>query len=214
MTTKKIIALTGYVGSGKETAADIILQEFKGLPVITFAKNLKIILGKVFNLEPKYFSDRVLKEATLDEPLYMSPELIDSVCRLYGYELEYNDMRPFIGRMIYSPRELMEFFGTTVLQSLDKQIHVKQEFRLAEKSDNYLVTDVRFEHEYNYLKDNFDQFQLLFIDRASAEAAAKPRKLIAEQYLPVLKTKSLIVDNNGTVEALKTNIMKYIKGSI
>lgn len=214
MTVKKIIALTGYIGSGKDTAADIILKEFPGLPTITFAKNMKVILGKVFNLDQKYFTDRTLKEANLEDPIYMSPELIDSVCRLYGYELEYDQMRPFIGKMIYSPRELMEFFGTTVLQSLDKQIHVKQEFRLAQRSDNYLITDVRFEHEYKYLVENFDQVQLLFIDRASAEAAAKPRKSIAEQYLPTLKTKALIVDNNGTLEALKINILKYIKGSI
>lgn len=211
---KKIIALSGYIGSGKDTAAEIILQEFQGLPTITFAKNLKIILGKVFELDQKYFTDRQLKEASLDEPIYVSPELVDSVGRLYGYELEYGDMRQYVGRMIYSPRELMEFFGTTVLQSLDTQIHVKQEFRLAQKSDNYLVTDVRFPHEYEYLINNFDQVQLLFIDRASAEAAAKPRKSIAEEYLPVLKSKSLVVDNNGTIEALKINIMKYIKGSI
>lgn len=211
---KKIIALTGYIGSGKDTAAEIILNEFKGLPTITFAKHMKSILGKVFNLDESYFTDRVKKEATLEDPIYMSPELIDSVCRLYGHELEYGDMRPFVGKMIYSPRELMEFFGTTVLQTIDKQIHVKQEFRMAPKSDSYLVTDVRFEHEYKYLIDNFDQVQLLFIDRASAEAASKPRKSIAELYLPTLKTKSLIVDNNGTIDALKINIMKYIKGSI
>lgn len=211
---KKIIALTGYIGSGKDTAADIILKEFQNLPTITFAKNMKSILSKVFDLDPKYFVDRNLKDSNLEDPIYMSPELIDSVCRLYGYELEYDQMRPFIGRMIHSPREMMEFFGTTVLQSLDKQIHVKQEFRLAEKSDNYLITDVRFEHEYNYLIDNFDQVQLLFIDRAIAEAAAQIRKSIAEKYIPTLKTKSLIVDNNGTLEALKINIMKFIRGSI
>jgi hypothetical protein len=208
---KDIIAITGYAGSMKCQATFIAQSLFPEAKRIDIAKNLKKVLGKVFQIGQDNFYLNHLKDIDFEDPIYLTPELIDSTLRLYGIEAEYHDFKKFVGKMIYKPRELMDFMGTEVLQSFDKQIHIKREFLIADKADMYIVSDLKFLHELEYLRENSQTLQVLFMSNDVALQNAALRKSVSEVEIHKVAKSAIHVDSNGSLESLRFNIEKYIK---
>jgi len=65
-TNVKLIGITGYKGSGKDTIAEYLVRE-KGFKTISFADKLRDVCSDVFNLDMDYFTDTQLKEQSLEQ---------------------------------------------------------------------------------------------------------------------------------------------------
>lgn len=70
-----IVAFTGLKGTGKDTAASLLIEE-QGFVKIAFADCLRVVAAEVFGLTMEEMTDRDLKEKTLDRYPHMSPRQI------------------------------------------------------------------------------------------------------------------------------------------
>jgi len=123
---KKILALTGAAGSGKDTAAERLVGQH-GFQRFAFADHMKDVLAVLFaplGIEKDVFFDRFKKEAVI----------------------------PSLG---VSPRHIMQTFGTDWARQMIKDdiwlMIAKAKLQAA--SANVVITDVRFENEANLVRE-------------------------------------------------------------
>lgn len=139
-----IIALCGFMGSGKDTVADILIQEYLFVKE-SFANSLKNVLSNVF------LWDRNLLEGDTIE----SRKWRDTIDEWWSYKLGIPDL---------TPRKMLQFWGTDLIRkqfhndiwvySLEKKLYLSEERCLLakEQSKNIVITDCRFHSEYESLK--------------------------------------------------------------
>ncbi len=66
-----VIGLAGKAGSGKDTVADILVQEH-GFTKLAFADPLKVLCAQIYDVPLEYFHDRERKEVAVPGP-WLSP---------------------------------------------------------------------------------------------------------------------------------------------
>lgn len=125
----KVIALTGPKGSGKDTVGQLIIDRFPQLQAktIAFADPIKQTINHIFNLNSDYTYDR-LKRATL--------KLKDEDC---FYTIDGRRLVREIGMLMRSYDE----------KQFTKYVHEKIN---SEPDRVWIVTDLRFDNEYYFLK--------------------------------------------------------------
>lgn len=131
---RKIIAITGLKGSGKDTTADYIIKQYPNWEKDSFAGTLKDAVSVIFGWDRKMLAgetpeDREIRE-TRDE--YWSEKL--------GFEV--------------TPRIVLQKFGTDCLRNhFHKNIWVDSLERKIRNTDkNIIITDCRFKNELNMLR--------------------------------------------------------------
>lgn len=135
---RKIIALTGQAGAGKDTIADIILKNshsYKtGWARMSFADHLKGVVAKLF------FMDRIMLEGITPEDRKKREEPDPFWSEKMG--------KPF------TPRHALQFVGTELLRNqLHKNIWVDcLEKKIDQTTCNICITDVRFRNEIDMLR--------------------------------------------------------------
>lgn len=115
-----LIGLTGRAGSGKDTAADALVEQF-GFVKMAFAAPLKRTASVLFNLPECYFHDRDLKEKPLEDWDNLSPR---HMLQLLGTE----SVRNVFGDNFWIKRWISEYGQMTC-------------------DTNVVVTDVRYNNE-------------------------------------------------------------------
>ena len=140
-----IIAFYGFSKAGKDTIVNELIKENKNSKRIAFADNPKRILCNSLgislesfeNLKDKHISCEYIKENSV-----------------FKIDNTFRDI--LIG--------IAESF-----KELDKNVWVKKSLQEVENINNlcknnlFLISDLRFEHEYNYLKDNYDEIKFIKI---------------------------------------------------
>ena len=131
---KKIIAITGLKGSGKDTTADYIIKNYDNWEKDSFAGTLKDAVSAIFGWDRKMLAgetpeDRIIRE-TPDE--YWTEKL--------GFEV--------------TPRIVLQKFGTDCLRNhFHKNIWVDSLERKIRNTDkNVIITDCRFKNELDMLR--------------------------------------------------------------
>lgn len=131
---KKIIAITGLKGSGKDTTADYIIKNYDNWEKDSFAGTLKDAVSSIFGWDRKMLAgetpeDRIIRE-TPDE--YWTEKL--------GFEV--------------TPRIILQKFGTDCLRNhFHKNIWVDSLERKIRNTDkNIIITDCRFKNELDMLR--------------------------------------------------------------
>ena len=125
-----IILLCGYKGCGKDTFAKYAEIKYK-YKHVKFASTLKTILKHLFAFDDD---------------------------QLEGYRKDIVDDKWGI-----TPRDAMIFVGTNLFQheiqhlipSMQKNFWVKQVCEQINPNDNIIISDLRFIHEYMYMKNRF-----------------------------------------------------------
>ena len=182
----KIVALAGEKGSGKSTAAKIIVEK-GGYYHTYFAKTLKHCCSKVFGYTDEQMEIQAEKEKKFDRPYVLNAFAIG---RLVGHA------RPFFPntitddhvdkmikagehRAIYRIREMLQFVGTELFRDcIHPDFHamcVKKEIQgrmlLGEKK--FVISDCRFDNERRFVKNVFKGELVLINDVEKPKEAQK-----------------------------------------
>lgn len=129
-----IIGFVGFIGSGKDTAADYLVN-FHGFRRDSFAATLKDAVSNVFGW------DRTLLEGRTKE----SREWREQEDAWWSARL---------GKSI-TPRYILQYWGTEVCRNgFHNDIWIASlENKLRKTNDNVVITDVRFTNEIKSIKD-------------------------------------------------------------
>ena len=183
----KLIGLHGHAGSGKDTVAAYIQDTYKNYYQHSFAGPLKEACAKAFGVPLAYFEDRDLKEAEL----------------------------PDFAR---SPRQIAQFMGTEIFRNTfgaDHWIRVltnrlnneylTPEDGAYEVGDTVVISDVRFQNEYDWIIEN--QGVIIHLTRPGADGNIGIPGHASEQKLKLHnaeRTYSCV--NDGTISQLHQKI--------
>lgn len=210
----KIIGFIGPKGSGKDTAAGILVKAKKARNKLSFAGPLKEICSEVFDISLNNFNDPALKELPLAKPIQLNSRVLRQVkiacaARLPEIDPETEMFRyvstcPINGvehRICKTPRELLQIIGTDLIRkNMYKDWHLEAAFsdlvlgKLA-PSATYCVTDIRFPNELELLQNKFgDAFTAYYVERPEAEKALEESTHESEKNVIVLR--SMIGDKN------------------
>lgn len=145
-----LIGLVGKKGSGKTTSANIIKKELDPVYEIQLAKKLKDVCSRVFKVNRDFMDDPVLKEVELDKTITITFWNIIKVC---FYFLVFPKIKTFkhIGTRLTTARRLLQFVGTDILRQIDTEIHLKKAVSGLPKNGVFIVSDIRFKDEMEYL---------------------------------------------------------------
>jgi hypothetical protein len=133
--TRKIIGICGFIGSGKGTVGDILVEEY-GYTKLSYADRLKDVAAIMFSW------DRALIEGDTVE----GRQWRDTPDEWWSNELGYD----------LTPRLVMQRVGTDCMrQGLDDRVWtliVKQTLQ-ANPDTNYVIPDVRFFNERDLVRE-------------------------------------------------------------
>lgn len=213
---KRIVAFCGAKESGKSTSAEL----FKSLVTIqtkevAFAGHLKVVCSDVFNIEMKYFLDTKLKESELDTYVNLTKQNIEEIFRKFEIEsYNYdNHIRKHVGQVFDTPRKLLQYVGTELLHPLDKLIHVNFALKKIDPQAITLVTDLRFPQEFDALYGRED-FLPVYVSNVRAELNAEADSHSSEKGWQKFKDKCIVLDNNGSLSDLISNLKKIIEENV
>lgn len=155
-----IIGFVGFIGSGKDTAADYLVN-FHGFRRDSFANSLKDAISYVFGW------DRILMEGRTKE----SREWREQVDSWWAERL---------GMPNLTPRWVMQYWGTEVCrQGFHDDIWIASvENRMRKTKDNIVISDVRFPNE------------ILAIHKSGGKVIRVKRGLDPEWYEDAVKVNS------------------------
>jgi hypothetical protein len=150
------IILTGAAGSGKDTAADAIEDTFDNVWRASFASPLKEMACNVF-----WWDEMLLNELEYKQEVALwpdgSPQSVD----------------PVTGRA-RTRREILQLLGTDVFRNMvDKEFWVNQLIQGIkadnEPNDVWVVTDCRFQNEFDALSEAFTHLLVIRLVRTDHE---------------------------------------------
>jgi dephospho-CoA kinase len=122
-----IIGLSGYARSGKDTVANLLVNEY-GFERVAFADPIRDIL---YAMNPQVRGDRLVP-------------LVDE----YGWD---------VAKANPEVRLLLQGLGYAARRRLDEEIWIVTALKkMTDSTKNYVVTDVRFMNEANILRNELD----------------------------------------------------------
>lgn len=155
-----IIAFTGKKGTGKTTAASILID--KGFSLVSFAEPLKSLTASFFKLD----KELLLDPNTKNKDIFSIDLNIEVLSNLYteamlSFKLEEQPIRANFENFIKehkhglgtvtSPRQLLQVLGTEFFRALDTDFWLKASN--LKRGANVVIDDLRFENEYKYVKN-------------------------------------------------------------
>ena len=182
-----IISITGKIGSGKDTIADIIMQytPYHDWEIKKFAGKLKDIAEILSGVPKINFEDQEFKK---------------------------QDMGPEWG-MTY--RDLLQKLGTEAMRNgLHENVWVNALFadyhfniEEDEQMPNWLITDCRFPNELEAVKTHKGITIKVIRDSGNTIGTTHASETALDDYTEW----DYIVDNNGSLEDLKTQVLSILE---
>ena len=202
-----IIAVSGLIGSGKDTIADY-LTTFHGFKRMSFAASLKDAVASIFGWDREMLEGRT-KQAR---------EWRECVDPWWSERLNMPQL---------TPRWVLQYWGTDVCRkSFHNDIWIASlEYKLQNSKDNIVISDCRFPNEFKTIKDSGGI--LVSVQRgilphwydiaiqankgvASAEKWLKEQNIHSSEYSSVGLKYDYTIDNNGTIDALHKQVKSII----
>lgn len=187
-----LIGISGKIGSGKDTAAEIIqhLTNPMGLDMFPyevkkFAGKLKIIASILTGIPVEKFEDQEFKKQYLGED--------------WNYQIDkFNPIQKM------TVRELLQKLGTDALrEGLHNNVWVNALLADYNENSNWLVTDTRFPNEAEAIKNLGGV--VLRIERSTCQLGTHPSETALDNY-----TFDYVIHNNGSKEDLEKELVKFL----
>lgn len=193
----KVILLSGWKGSGKDTAADYLVANY-GFKRISFAGALKDMVSEQYNVPRNYMDDRDLKEAPLPQYPVVSKDQFASHVNGFMAGEHKSDF--------HTPRSLCILEGS-VKRSVNPGYWIERAFKNVDPNGKYVISDCRFHNEISGVARASGQSPLTVrINRFDSTTSVDPSERDLDNY-PF----DVVVENKGTVEELQTTLAKIIK---
>jgi len=203
-----IIGIAGFLGSGKGTLGDILVQEH-GFKAIAFADAVKDAVSAIFKwprelLEGDSIASRYFREKT-DE--YWTSK--------FGYEV--------------TPRYMMQLMGTEAGRDVfdpNLWVYVVEKIITEDPDSNYVITDMRFPNESRIIKKMGGHTirvvrgpEPLWFETAAKDNLTNTNSM-SLLYPTVHRSEyslcgyefDRVIENNGTIEDLKTKLNEFKQG--
>jgi len=204
----KIIAICGFIGSGKDTVADYLVN-IHGFRRESFANSLKDAVAAVFGW------DRTLLEGRTKQ----ARDWREQVDPWWAERLDMPNL---------TPRWVLQYFGTEVVRRAfhDQMWVASLENRLRNSTDDIVITDCRFVNEISIIKRLGGQ--VVRVHRGAEPEWYEVAKY-ANQGLDMFKEKlesygvhasetawvgssfNAVLDNNGSMDELYAQIEQLLK---
>ena len=182
-----IISITGKIGSGKDTIADIIMQytPYHDWEIKKFAGKLKVIAEILSGVPKINFEDQEFKKQD------MGPE----------WGMTYRDLLQKLGTEAMR-NGLHENVWVNALFS-DYHFNIEED----EQMPNWLITDCRFPNELESVKTHKGITIKVIRDSGNTIGTTHASETALDDY-----TKwDYVVDNNGSFEDLKTQVFSILE---
>ncbi|MDX1471016.1 MAG: hypothetical protein R3213_05935 [Flavobacteriaceae bacterium] len=211
--SRQILAFAGSKGSGKTTAFQVLRENFNDVHEAMLAGNLKKSVCEVFGFDFNRLDDLAYKEDLLDVPVELTRENLTKVADYFGVEYDFDThIRSHVGYVCESLRHLLQYIGTEVLRGIDDDIHVKGVLNKLPNDGLVVITDLRFESEFNYFYENHkNEFYPFYIKNNAAELAAENDTHQSETDLQKFKNKCDLIDNNYTLQEYQTVVEEKVR---
>lgn len=215
MNKLSVVAFCGSKGAGKSTSSEIF-KSMVDVPTeeLALADHLKNVCSEIFEIAPQNFFDQNLKEKELLDYVVLESNHITAVIQNFEFSEEQftfdEHIRPHVGKVLETPRKLLQYIGTEVLHKLDPLVHVK--IMLSKRSEDKLtlITDLRFPQEFDALMDLCgESFKPAYVQNNAAEAAAESDGHASERGYHLFKHRCHLVDNNSNLANLHKNVKAY-----
>lgn len=137
----KLVALSGWRGSGKDTVGDFLCREY-GFQKISFAASLKDLVSELYDVPRHYMDDREFKEAPLSKyPVINTDAFTGTMQDLLKSELSSG---------FWTPRALCILEGSTK-RSVYSNYWVSRAVRNMSPAFDYVISDMRYKSEADTL---------------------------------------------------------------
>jgi hypothetical protein len=173
-----IIGLTGYARSGKDTVAKVLIENY-GFTRIAFADPIRELLLEM-------------------NPILENGSRLSSIINEYGWE---------ITKAQTEVRRLLQTLGVGARKVFGENHWVVEAFKNLDHSKNYVVTDVRFLNEADWIKEVYNG-QLWRIKRPGIGAI---NTHVSESEMDSYKVDQ-IFHNGSSVEDLEAMIKARMVG--
>ena len=206
-----IIGFVGFIGSGKDTAADYLVN-FHGFRRDSFANTLKDAVAAVFGW------DRVLLEGRTKEAREWREQRDEWWSDRLGKDI--------------TPRHILQYWGTEVCrQGFHDDIWIASlENKMRKTGDNIVISDVRFPNEIKAIKNAGGQVVRVVrgadpewyqdawnmnqgptnMSWSISKMRMEQRKIHASETAWIGKGIDLEIDNNGSIDQLFAQIKNLV----
>ena len=208
---RKIIGITGLKGSGKDTIAKIICENDPSFVTLAFADAVKDVVSAMFGWPRDMLSGRFVESREWRE----KPDEYWS--KAFGFDFTPRRALTTVGTDIVRPTFLKNIWDLNVRKKiLDDSIH------------NFVITDTRFPNEIQMIRELGGS--IWRVERGErpeywniAERFNKGREISEEEKTILEKihpserdwigidNPDHVIYNNGTLEDLEKEVVKYLK---
>lgn len=157
-----ILGLSGKALSGKDTTADYLIDKHGWYGKTALAENLKRACMRIFGLSENQVFSQSGKSSKLTPPIKITYsdvyDIISWMRKTHSvsiYDKTVADLdNKFVGRVLKTPRDILQFVGTDIMRYFVPDYHVEVIFRSIPTEKNFIITDIRFPNEAKVVLDN------------------------------------------------------------
>lgn len=143
-----IIGLVGRCRSGKSELAKVC--EKYGYKKLYFALPLKQLCANILNISVEELNN--LKNEGKEIDTILNEELCEKLSQETNIPLE-NVRKSCLGKKITTVREMLQFIGTDLIRTYNKDWHVNKIRAMINPLFNYVIDDVRFPNEKRMVEE-------------------------------------------------------------
>lgn len=205
----KIVGIVGFIGSGKDTAADYLVN-FYEFRRDSFAAPLKDAVASVFNWDRELLEGRTLE----------AREWREQIDPWWAIRLSMPNL---------TPRWVLQYWGTEVCRiGFHNDIWIASlENRLRKSPHNTVISDCRFPNEIRAIKNAGGAVIRIrrhsdpawFEDAVAANKTENPMQIMTEKWPGVHASEwswigedfDYVVENNSTLERLYSSLAKIVQ---
>lgn len=153
-----ILGFSGKALAGKDVAADYLIANYNWDVKTGFAYNLKVACSEILNMDLEAFTTQVGKCAMLAEPVKTDYCLVEKIVqwmsKTHDVTMDSIDHNRLIGRVLKTPRDILQFVGTDIMRSYSHNYHRDVLILSLSEDNNVIVTDVRFPNEADIIRSS------------------------------------------------------------